>query len=246
MARLYVLSGPDLGKTFDVGPGATLGRSTDCAAVLRDHSVSRQHARLECHDGRWTVVDLGSRNGVIVGGAKTPRAALADGDEFQLGEVLMRFRSGASEAPTLPPPAAPPKPAPEPAPAVEEEIVLEGAWEAPAPAPPPAPAPAQRPQPAFPKSASPAPELVRTARTPAPPRGLEQRERGILQYSKVEPQGGFFQTELSQQPWYVKLGIALLALALFALVGWAAFHATSFFKQKVAGAAVESAPGADR
>jgi hypothetical protein len=220
MARLYVLSGPDLGKSFEVAPGATLGRSTDCAVALRDHSVSRQHARLDCHDGRWSVVDLDSRNGLFVGAAKTPRAALADGDEFKLGEVLLRFRAVAVEEPPPPPPPPPPP--------VEEEIVLEGAHEEP------------KPQPAFPKPASPSPELVRTARMASPARGaLEQRERGILQYSKVESRGGFIQADLAQQPWYVKLGVWLLALAIFALVGWAAFHATSFFKEKISGPPAE-------
>src|SRR5258707_13748521 len=169
MARLYVLSGPDLGRSFEVAPGATLGRATDCTAVMRDHSISRQHARLELHDGRWTLVDLGSRNGIIVGGAKTPRAELADGAEFHLGEVLLRFRSGASEAP---PGAARP-----PAPALEDEIVLEGAWEAPAPPRAPAAAP-------FPRPASPAPELGRTARMAGPGRGPGQRGPRVLQYSQ--------------------------------------------------------------
>ena len=95
--------------------------------------------------------------------------------------------------------------------------------------------PAPKPVTSFPKPASPAPELVRTTRTKGPVAGLEQRERGILQYSKVENRGGFFESDLAQQPWYLKLGVWLLALALFALVGWAAFRATSFFKQKVAG-----------
>lgn len=81
---------------------------------------------------------------------------------------------------------------------------------------------------------------------PASARGLEQRERGVLQYSKVESGGGFFQAELSQQPWFVKLGVWLLALALFALIGWAAFRATSFFRQKVAGPSSDTSPAQDR
>lgn len=210
MARLYVLSGPDLGKSFEVAPGATLGRATDCAAVMRDHSVSRQHARLECHDDRWSVVDLGSRNGLVSGGKKMPRIELADGAEFQLGEVLLRFRANVAEAP-------PPAPPPPPPPPVEDEIVLEGVVEEAPPAP-----------------KLPAPELVRTTRTKTPVAGLEQRERGILQYSKVENRGGFFESDLGQQPWYTKLGVWLLALALFALIGWATFRATNFFKAKVA------------
>ncbi len=250
MARLYVLSGPDLGKSFEVVPGATLGRSTDCAAVMRDHSVSRQHARLECHDGRWSVVDLGSRNGLLFAGKKSLRAELADGAEFQLGEVLLRFRSAVSEAPTVleTPAQAAPAPAPPPPP-LEDEIVLEGALDEPPPArrePPPAPKPVVP----FPKPASPSPELVRTARMQNPARGgvggLEQRERGILQYSKVENRGGLFEADIAQQPWYTKLGLWLLALALCALLGWAAFRATSFFKEKVAGPSSDTAPAEER
>ena len=229
MARLYVLSGPDLGKSFEVAPGATLGRATDCAAVMRDHSVSRQHARLECHDERWSIVDLDSRNGLVVNGKKTKHAELADGIEFQVGEVLVRFRSVVSEVVPAPKPAPPPPPPP-----MEDEIVLEGVLEEVAPAP--------KPVTSFPKPASPAPELVRTTRTKGPVAGLEQRERGILQYSRVENRGGFFESDLAQQPWYLKLGVWLLAIVLFALVGWAAFRATSFFKQKVAGPDPESAP----
>ena len=238
MARLYVLSGPDLGKSFEVAPGATLGRATDCAAVMRDHSVSRQHARLECHDDRWSIVDLDSRNGLVVNGKKTKHAELPDGIEFQLGEVLVRFRSVVSEAAPAPKPAPPPPPPPALPPPMEDEIVLEGALEEAPPAP-------KLPT-SFPKPASPAPELVRTTRTKGPVAGLEQRERGILQYSKVENRGGFFESDLSQQPWYLKIGVWLLALALFALVGWAAFRATSFFKQKVAGPGAETESAQDR
>jgi len=237
MARLYVLSGPDLGKSFEVAPGATLGRSTDCAAVMRDHSVSRQHARLECHDDRWSIVDLDSRNGLVVHGKKTKHAELTDGIEFQVGEVLVRFRSVVSEAAPAPKPKPPPTPMPDPPP-IEDEIVLEGALEDAPPAP--------KPVTSFPKPASPSPELVRTTRTKGPVAGLEQRERGILQYSKVENRGGFFESDLSQQPWYLKIGVWLLALALFALVGWAAFRATSFFKQKVAGPSADTEPAQDR
>jgi len=234
MAHLYVLSGPDLGKAFQVAPGAVLGRSNECAAVLRDHSVSRLHARLDCEGGRWSLVDLNSRNGIVVAGLKSLRVELVDGATFQLGEVLMRFR------------AEGPEPSPveikEAAAIVEEELVLEGALEA----PPTIPAPA-RPPSGFPKPANPAPELVRTAhaaRTPV--RGLEQRERGVLQYSKVANRSGLFQADFAQQPWYLKLALVLLALALCALAGWAAFRATGFFKEKVAGPGAETPASEDR
>lgn len=257
MARVYVLSGPDLGKSFEVASGAVLGRANECAVVLRDHSVSRQHARLECTGGQWAVVDLGSRNGLVVRGAKAARAELGDGMEFQLGEVLLRFRAQvpAAEA-SAPPPAAPARPVPAPAPVAEDEITLEGDWDAAAPAPAPAapvPVPVPAPAPAAPARAHVAPrtEPAAPARVeprsppvarPAPAGGLEHKDRGVLQFHKQTDQRGLFQSDLAQQPWYVKLAVWIAALLLFALVGWGAFRATGFFKQKVAGEPAELEP----
>jgi hypothetical protein len=91
--RIYVLSGPDLGHSHDVQDGAVFGRSAECAVPLRDASVSRHHARLERAESGWRVVDTDSRNGVWVGDKRVPCGDLADGDEFRLGEVLLRFRA---------------------------------------------------------------------------------------------------------------------------------------------------------
>ncbi len=106
MPRIYVLSGPDLGRTFDVVDGATFGRTADCAVTLRDASVSRTHARLERDGAAWRVVDAGSRNGLFVGTERVASIALEDGDEFRLGEVVLRFRAeiAAISAPGSPAP----------------------------------------------------------------------------------------------------------------------------------------------
>ena len=101
MPTLYVLSGPDVGRTFSVRSGDTLGRSPDRILTLRHPSVSRVHAHLEERDGAWYVVDDGSQNGTFVGGQRVERAALPDAAEFALGEILLRFRLDAP-APRLP------------------------------------------------------------------------------------------------------------------------------------------------
>lgn len=93
MARLFVLDGPDVGKVVEIEGPSVLGRSPDCEIPLRAKAVSRRHARLEFEGGRWFVVDLGSRNGVCVGGEKVERAQLADGDEIALGDLHLRFRA---------------------------------------------------------------------------------------------------------------------------------------------------------
>ena len=98
MPRLYVLSGPDVGRTFSVRSGDTLGRSPDRILTLRHASVSRRHAHFEEQEGVWYVVDDGSQNGVLVGGERVARAALHDAAEFALGEILLRFRLDAPAA----------------------------------------------------------------------------------------------------------------------------------------------------
>jgi hypothetical protein len=139
MPQLFVLSGPDIGRSFTVRHGDTLGRSPECIVTLKHASLSRNHAHVECEGERWFIVDDGSRNGVLVGKQRTARAELRDMDEFQLGELHLRFRTSAPavEAPPAPKPATSPSFVPQPdvvpqtraAEPVEEELQLEGAGE---------------------------------------------------------------------------------------------------------------------
>lgn len=127
-ARLYVLSGPDIGRSFSVRHGDTLGRSPECVVTLKHASLSRNHAHIECVDGRWFIVDDQSRNGVFVGKQRTPRAELADMAEFQLGELHLRLRLETSE--TAPAASAPPASAgSSAASSAESELKLDGADE---------------------------------------------------------------------------------------------------------------------
>lgn len=212
MPKLYVLSGPDIGRTFEVADGAKIGRGVDCAIHLRDVSVSREHARISREENGWRVVDTGSRNGLSVDGSKVASAALKDGDEFQVGEVLLRFRG---------------EPQPVPQARVEpalDEIVIEEEPIAAAPASVPAARPARV-----------ASELEQTVLTKPRPGAPVQRGAGILQYKKIEDRPGFFASDLAQQPLWIRLGAGLLALALFVAIFLFAFKGTSFLKGKAAG-----------
>lgn len=289
MPKLYVLSSPDVGRSFALADGATAGRDPSCAIVLRDASISRKHARFELADGAWRVVDTGSRNGLHRAGVRVETLALADGTEFLLGEVELRFRDTAavenapsssvpSPAPIVAPPAAAPAPsafARAPAPADEpDEIVLEGAWDDPratAPPPPRASVSAPPPElertqlratPPLPAASVPAradapfaaPTRAPAPNTPAanaPPanfrpgvtaratvagQGGAAASRAVLQYQRVHDDGRALNADLAQLPVWMKLAIAVLALALFAIVGWIAFEGTSFFKGRLHGA----------
>ena len=112
MPRIYVLSGPDLGRPFDVESGATFGRTTDCTVTLRDTSVSRMHAHLEHTGSGWRILDTRSRNGLHVRGERVTTADLVDGEEFRLGEVELRIRFDVAVAVVVPVDPAPREPMP--------------------------------------------------------------------------------------------------------------------------------------
>ena len=93
MAQLFVLSGPEVGKSFRVRAGDAVGRTSDTPITLKHASISRRHAHFECEGGRWSLVDDGSTNGVTFQKARVKRLELVDGCEFQLGELSLRFRA---------------------------------------------------------------------------------------------------------------------------------------------------------
>ena len=71
-----------------------LGRSEDCDVVLDDRRISRHHCRLTpSSDGEWTLEDLGSQTGTLLGGVRieTPRP-LANGERFQVGPMHLHVR----------------------------------------------------------------------------------------------------------------------------------------------------------
>jgi hypothetical protein len=71
-----------------LGEGQTLvGRGADCDVVLPHPTVSRQHARLEVHQGRCFLRDVGSRLGTYRNGELVARAELAQGDVLRLGHL---------------------------------------------------------------------------------------------------------------------------------------------------------------
>jgi hypothetical protein len=68
-----------------------LGRSPSCGLVFADDTVSRRHAELRLHEGRWILRDLGSSNGTWVNGRQVMEAEVAPGDEIHLGACRFRL-----------------------------------------------------------------------------------------------------------------------------------------------------------
>lgn len=250
MAQLFVLSGPEVGKSFRVRAGDAVGRTSDTPITLKHASISRRHAHFECEGERWSLHDDGSTNGVLFQKARVQRLELVDGCEFQLGELFLRFRASDPEPESdAPRAAASSKPA---APREADEIELEAADE-PAgqptrverrSAPPPArsePEIVLRRPPASPTPAAATARAmsVDTGFGPAPAgagatisRNKERAGERVLQYSKVDARGGLANAELSQIGGWTKFLIALAALAVMAGLAWFAYSGAAWFKRR--------------
>jgi hypothetical protein len=72
------------------GTLAVVGRDPSCDLVLNDAKCSRRHAVIEAGPDGLLVRDSGSANGIYVNGKKADRAALKQGDEIRLGEVVLK------------------------------------------------------------------------------------------------------------------------------------------------------------
>jgi DNA-binding NtrC family response regulator len=92
LARLVVIEGPDLGRSFDIPMrGGVIGRGEGAVVQLSDLAVSRQQATLELRDGAICLVDEGARNKTLVNGAPVTVHRLEDGDEIVVGKTRLAF-----------------------------------------------------------------------------------------------------------------------------------------------------------
>jgi hypothetical protein len=71
-----------------------IGRDASSDLVVPDPRVSRRHALIEQHDGRFRVRDLGSRNGTQLNGQPVDEADLTDGDRLTIGGFEAIVRTG--------------------------------------------------------------------------------------------------------------------------------------------------------
>lgn len=98
---LVALQGPLEGKRWFLKDMLIIGREPDCAVVIEDRQVSRQHARLTNRNNSCILEDLGSKNGTYRNGdAVLDPVSLIDGDTIQIA-LLQKFAFYSSDA-TMP------------------------------------------------------------------------------------------------------------------------------------------------
>ena len=92
---LVVMTGPGKGTVHNLSYGqTTLGRSERTDLPVVGKGISRVHATLLVEDGKVTLVDNGSTNGVFVQGVRVKEKHLFPGDVFGLGpELKVRLES---------------------------------------------------------------------------------------------------------------------------------------------------------
>jgi pSer/pThr/pTyr-binding forkhead associated (FHA) protein len=68
---------------------AVIGRGSESNIVLDDRDISRSHAEMAVRDGKITVRDIGSRNGLVVGDVRVNSLELNFGDSFTVGKTTI-------------------------------------------------------------------------------------------------------------------------------------------------------------
>ena len=80
------------------GDAVSLGRAPDAKVRLEAAQVSSRHATIAGHEGRWMLIDQGSRNGTLLNGTLVAAQApceLRQGDEITIHPFRFRVDLGA-------------------------------------------------------------------------------------------------------------------------------------------------------
>jgi two-component system, NtrC family, sensor kinase len=84
MPKIYVMNGPDKGRSFEVDEEAIfVGRAPDNEIHIKDKSVSRKHLKIVKREEKYYVTDLGSKNGTFIDGMR-----VTGGKEYEIREGM--------------------------------------------------------------------------------------------------------------------------------------------------------------
>ena len=101
LAYLVIREGSKWTDVFRLAPGrtVTIGRASTNQIVIKDDRCSRNHAEVFLTGGSWTIRDLRSRNGTLVGSQQIEGdRALSAGDVIRIAHCQMAFVHDLSKA----------------------------------------------------------------------------------------------------------------------------------------------------
>ncbi|MFC1516473.1 GGDEF domain-containing protein [Thermodesulfobacteriota bacterium] len=93
-ACFVILGGLDVGAVLNINRSVmVIGRDSDCDLVLRDYDISRRHAEIRREGSNNLVIrDLGSTNGIFIGGELVEEVTIGEGDKVLLGrQTVFKF-----------------------------------------------------------------------------------------------------------------------------------------------------------
>jgi phosphoserine phosphatase RsbU/P len=95
MAYLTSISGSAFGKRYELDkPKIVMGRLPECEMMLDSGAVSRTHACIAANGNKFTLEDLGSRNGTFLNGHMIVEpTVLNDGDLIRICDLEFSFHS---------------------------------------------------------------------------------------------------------------------------------------------------------
>jgi pSer/pThr/pTyr-binding forkhead associated (FHA) protein len=92
MSRRLIVSGGSRPMELMLVGTMIVGRDPACEiSESTDPLLSRRHAAFIAAKNDASVRDLGSRNGILVNGVKTPESKLRNGDVVQIGHLQVRY-----------------------------------------------------------------------------------------------------------------------------------------------------------
>jgi hypothetical protein len=90
--KMVLIASTNTGDTWEISePETFIGRSKQCAIVLKSQRVSRKHATVTLEEDGFYINDLGAANGIWAGTEKIDREKIEDGAEYIIGDVLVTF-----------------------------------------------------------------------------------------------------------------------------------------------------------
>ncbi len=97
MARLFLVSGGER-REYSISHPFRMGRQEGADVFLNDRLLSREHSAIHREalpkgGVKYSVQDLGSRNGTFLNGKKIQRTEkLSDGDKIRIGKYIFEFK----------------------------------------------------------------------------------------------------------------------------------------------------------